>query len=568
MDGGSPAATSSLAATWPLVGRETELTRIAEAMGDEDCRGVVVSAGAGVGKSRLAREAHAAAQRSGALAVWAQATRSSATSRSAPSPGSSPTTSAPTTRWSSCAAAPTRCAPRRAGARSCWASTTPSSSIPSPRRCCCTSRRRRACSSSRPCAAASRCPDAVVSLWKDAGARRLELDRLGDAAVAALVEGALGGPVEQAALRWVAESSQGNALYVHELVLGAVDAGTLAFERGLWRLARRPSVSPSLVELVAHPHGHPERRASARRSSCSRSASPCGVDELIALDERRRRHRRRGPRHGPCRRPGHRRRRAPLASAVRRGRAQRAPACSARASCACAGRPPCRSATRCPPTTRCASPAGCSTRARAIPPALVLDAARPRSSPATPISAPSSRSGPSPTAAGLPATLVLARAHTARKRFEDTESVLAAAQDDVASARRRSGAHDVVLDHLEQRMHALYWGLGRAADARALLSGARALVVRSGPGSAACCRCGSRSPACSTGSSGTVDLLAELLADPDLDAATRRMAEPRYAIALFYVGRSSEVRSARRGACGRRSRSATTTTRSRSAPGR
>ena len=43
------------------------------------------------------------------------------------------------------------------------------------------------------------------------------------------------------------------------------------------------------------------------------------------------------------------------------------------------------------------------------------------------------------------------------------------------------------------------------------------------------------------GFSGTVDLLAELLADPDLDAATRRMAEPRYAIALFYVGRSSEV---------------------------
>src|SRR6478609_5046918 len=75
----SPAATSSLSATWPLVGRDTELIRITEAMGDADCRGVVVSAGAGVGKSRLAREAHAAAQRSGALAVWAQATRSSAT---------------------------------------------------------------------------------------------------------------------------------------------------------------------------------------------------------------------------------------------------------------------------------------------------------------------------------------------------------------------------------------------------------------------------------------------------------------------------------------------------------
>ena len=35
MHGGSPAATSSISATWPLVGREAELTRIADAMGDE-----------------------------------------------------------------------------------------------------------------------------------------------------------------------------------------------------------------------------------------------------------------------------------------------------------------------------------------------------------------------------------------------------------------------------------------------------------------------------------------------------------------------------------------------------
>ena len=104
MNGGSPAATSSLAAAWPLVGREAELTRIAEAMGDADCRGVVVSAGAGVGKSRLAREAHAAAQRSGALAVWAQPTRSSATVPLGGSPVSSPTTSAPTVESHICRA--------------------------------------------------------------------------------------------------------------------------------------------------------------------------------------------------------------------------------------------------------------------------------------------------------------------------------------------------------------------------------------------------------------------------------------------------------------------------------
>ena len=144
---------------------------------------------------------------------------------------------------------------------------------PCPRRCCCTSTTTQSVFVVATVRSGEPCPDAVVSLWKDAGARRLELDRLGDAAVAALVEGALGGPVEQAALRWVVESSQGNALYVHELVLGAVDAGTLAFERGLWRLARRPSVSPGLVELVADPHGHPERRgARAGRAARARGA--------------------------------------------------------------------------------------------------------------------------------------------------------------------------------------------------------------------------------------------------------------------------------------------------------
>lgn len=44
------------------------------------------------------------------------------------------------------------------------------------------------------------CPDAIVSLWKDAGARRMELERLGDDAVGALVESTLRGPLEHAAL--------------------------------------------------------------------------------------------------------------------------------------------------------------------------------------------------------------------------------------------------------------------------------------------------------------------------------------------------------------------------------
>ena len=63
--------------TWPLVGREEELGRIA-AERDGGGSGVVIGGEAGAGKSRLAREALADAERRGAYTEWVQATRSAA----------------------------------------------------------------------------------------------------------------------------------------------------------------------------------------------------------------------------------------------------------------------------------------------------------------------------------------------------------------------------------------------------------------------------------------------------------------------------------------------------------
>ena len=99
------------------------------------------------------------------------------------------------------------------------------------------------------------CPDAIVSLWKDDAARRIELGALGDDDVRALVETALADPVEEAALRWVTDVSRGNALYVRELVRGAVDDGALVHGDGFWRMDGPPSTNASLVELVGRPHG-------------------------------------------------------------------------------------------------------------------------------------------------------------------------------------------------------------------------------------------------------------------------------------------------------------------------
>ena len=63
---------------WPLIGRDEELERIASVRTSGACPAVVVTAPAGVGKSRLAREAIAAAADAGAMVCWVQGTRSAA----------------------------------------------------------------------------------------------------------------------------------------------------------------------------------------------------------------------------------------------------------------------------------------------------------------------------------------------------------------------------------------------------------------------------------------------------------------------------------------------------------
>ena len=51
-------------------------------------------------------------------------------------------------------------------------------------------------------------------------------------------------------LRWAADVSRGNAMYVRELVRGAVDSGHLVDEHGFWRLHGQPAASASLIDLV------------------------------------------------------------------------------------------------------------------------------------------------------------------------------------------------------------------------------------------------------------------------------------------------------------------------------
>ena len=93
-------------------------------------------------------------------------------------------------------------------------------------------------------------PDPIVALWKDAVADRFEIQALSRAEVGALADAALGGQVDGSAVQTLWRLTQGNPLYLRELILGGLDSGNLARVAGVWRWDGAIVTSPRLVELI------------------------------------------------------------------------------------------------------------------------------------------------------------------------------------------------------------------------------------------------------------------------------------------------------------------------------
>jgi DNA-binding CsgD family transcriptional regulator len=94
-------------------------------------------------------------------------------------------------------------------------------------------------------------PDPVLSLWKDGPAERIEIGVLDDPTIEELLVAALGGPIDAATVRELAGRSQGNPMFLRELVNGALQTGALVDAGGLWRLQGALSPTVRLAELVA-----------------------------------------------------------------------------------------------------------------------------------------------------------------------------------------------------------------------------------------------------------------------------------------------------------------------------
>ncbi|MFE1592913.1 LuxR C-terminal-related transcriptional regulator [Nocardia sp. NPDC058705] len=93
-------------------------------------------------------------------------------------------------------------------------------------------------------------PDAITALWKDQALPLLELQPLGYGEMQALLEAVLAGAVESDSARRIWSFTQGNALYTRELVDSELTANRLYHSAGLWIWHGQPTVSRTLRELI------------------------------------------------------------------------------------------------------------------------------------------------------------------------------------------------------------------------------------------------------------------------------------------------------------------------------
>jgi DNA-binding CsgD family transcriptional regulator/type II secretory pathway predicted ATPase ExeA len=93
-------------------------------------------------------------------------------------------------------------------------------------------------------------PDPMTALWKDGLAERIDLRPLGEVAIEELLVTVLGAPMEEGSVRQLIDRCQGNPMFLRELVTGALEAGQLVGDGGIWRIRGQLHPTLRLVDLV------------------------------------------------------------------------------------------------------------------------------------------------------------------------------------------------------------------------------------------------------------------------------------------------------------------------------
>jgi len=235
--------------SWPLTGRAQELDVIADALFDDEFyAGVVIAGSAGVGKTRLAREAMDLAAKRGWVVRWVAGT---VAGQSVP--------------LGACA----QWAERLEGdplqlVGSVIAEVTASPNG-APVLVVVDDARlldnlsafvlqqlvlRRAATVIATVRTGAPAPESVTALWKDGHLRRLDLQPLSRGESDTLLQSALAGPVNSACSERIWRLTRGNALFLRHLVAQELHAGRLINMAGDWHWVGTMEMSQSLVDLV------------------------------------------------------------------------------------------------------------------------------------------------------------------------------------------------------------------------------------------------------------------------------------------------------------------------------
>lgn len=262
---------------WPLVGRDAELGFVLQAMERPGVRGVVVAGPPGVGKSRLVTEALAAAGERGRATAWAAATRSA---RQIPLGALAPLLPHPlpgeVSRVGVLRAAGEALARRGAGAPlvlgidDAHLLDDASAALV-----------HQLASSGGGFVVASilvaeQAPDAIVALWKDGIAERLELQPLSRQEAAELVGTVLGEPLDGVAEGHLWTLTRGNVLFLREVILTALEDRTLVRDGEVWRWRGQLTAAPRLVEVI-------EARLGGLGSAQRRALEVAAIGEPLGL---------------------------------------------------------------------------------------------------------------------------------------------------------------------------------------------------------------------------------------------------------------------------------------------
>ncbi len=95
-----------------------------------------------------------------------------------------------------------------------------------------------------------RVPGPIMAFWREDLAARIELEPVSATGIEQIVSTALGGPLAGSLVTSLTRQTQGNLLFVRELVDGALADGVIRQEGGIWQLVGTLQPTHLLVELI------------------------------------------------------------------------------------------------------------------------------------------------------------------------------------------------------------------------------------------------------------------------------------------------------------------------------